>query len=288
MDFVTILEENIRNIIVGFVDAIPEIVISVIVLICTWGLTKIQMRFMPQILKKIRFKPVLADFLSTLISGFIWISGILISCGILFPSITPGKILTALGLGSIAVGFAFKDIFENFIAGVLIILREPFKIGDIIEVDNVDGIVITISVRDTVIHDLNQEKIVIPNAMIFKNKVRVFTAFEKRRASAICGIAYKEDIETAKQCIMKALDGLDTISKDHKVEIKVVKFNDSSVDIQILWFTDSRPAEIRHSKDQVLTAIKKALDTEGIEIPFPYRTLVFQNELCLKNTENKP
>ena len=92
---------------------------------------------MPQILKKIRFKPVLADFLSTLISGFIWISGILISCGILFPSITPGKILTALGLGSIAVGFAFKDIFENFIAGVLIILREPFKIGDIIEVDNV-------------------------------------------------------------------------------------------------------------------------------------------------------
>ncbi len=282
MNYVEIFQSNIQSFITGFIDLLPEIAVSTAFLFLTYGLVKGQKYFVPRALNKIGMKSVLVELITTVTSGLLWMIGIIVACGIIFPSITPGKILTALGLGSIAIGFAFKDIFENFMAGVLIILREPFHIGDVIEVDDVSGVVETISIRDTVIIDLDQEKIVIPNAMLFKNKVRVFTAYEKRRASIICGIAYGEDIEKAKRCMEKALKGISTISTDHKVEIKAIEFNSSSIDIQILWFTDSKPSEIRESKDQVITAIKKALDADGIEIPFPYRTLTFKDPLHLQ------
>ena len=94
---------------------------------------------------------------------------------IIFPGITPAKILTVLGLGSIAIGFAFKDIFENFLAGILILFREPFQIQDFIECEGIEGFVEDITIRDTHIRRVDGQRIVIPNAMLFKNPVYVRT-----------------------------------------------------------------------------------------------------------------
>ena len=195
--------------------------------------------------------------------------------------------LTALGLGSIAIGFAFKDIFENFMAGVLVLIREPFQIGDFIEVDGTRGFVHFVSIRDTIIYTLDDDKIVVPNGILFKNKLTVFTDKEKRRLKVVCGVAYGEDVATSQKVIMDAVKKLDSISQDDPIEVNAVEFNSSSIDFEIYWYTNSDPEANRKSVAEVVTAVKKALDDAGIEIPFPYRTLVFQNELNVNKVANK-
>ncbi|WP_312746458.1 mechanosensitive ion channel family protein [Candidatus Nitrospira neomarina] len=198
---------------------------------------------------------------------------------IIFPSLTPGKILTGLGLGSIAIGFAFKDIFEIFLAGILILLREPFQLGDVIECEELEGFVEEITIRDTHIRQTDGQRVVLPNSMLFKNPVTVRTDRDLRRVTIICGIAYGEDVDRARQVIQEALDGLESVNRDKAVQIFAQGFGSSSIDFEVTWWTGSLPLDIRKSKDKVVAAVKRALDQAGIEIPFPYRTLTFKEPL---------
>lgn len=102
---------------------------------------------------------------------------------IVFPGVTPSKALTGLGVGSIAVGFAFKDIFENFFAGLLILWRFPFEAGDFIHCQEVKGKVMEVTIRNTCIRRVSGELVVVPNSTIFKNSVDVVTHEPLRRAN---------------------------------------------------------------------------------------------------------
>jgi small conductance mechanosensitive channel len=266
----------------GLIKSIPEILTSVAILVITHYILKFLKPLIEKGLRRFKVREILIEFIIKIFSATLWISAILIAAGILFPTITPGKILTALGLGSIAVGFAFKDIFENFMAGIFILLREPFKIGDIIQVDDIEGKITHITIRDTVITDLDAHKIVIPNAMVFKNKIHVHTSKTYRRVNITCGIAYDEDISAAKECIEKAIKHLPSVLKNQPLQIEAYEFNNSSVDIRVFWHTSSDPAKRRASIDEVVVAIKKALDTAKIEIPYPYRTLVLKDDIGIK------
>ncbi|WP_342347861.1 mechanosensitive ion channel family protein, partial [uncultured Nitrospira sp.] len=217
----------------------------------------------------------------------IWIVGILIAAIIIFPSLTPGKILTGLGLGSIAIGFAFKDIFENFLAGILILLREPFQLGDFIECQELEGYVEEITIRDTHIRQTDGQRVVIPNSLLFKNPVTVRTDRDLRRVTIMCGIAYGEDVNTGREVIRHALEGLSTVNQEKDIQIFAQGFGASSIDFEVTWWTGSRPVDIRKSKDKVVAAVKQALDSAGIEIPFPYRTLTFKEPLETLITRHK-
>ncbi len=164
-----------------------------------------------------------------------WIGGILVAATIAFPSLTPAKIVTAVGLGVIAIGLAFKDIFENFVAGILILFREPFKLNDFIECDDFEGVV--------------------------------------------------EDVDAARDVIRKAVEQVDSVMLDKPVQIFAQAFGASSIDFEVTWWTGSKPREIRESRDQVVASVKRALDDAGIEIPFPYRTLIFSEPLTLTNRD---
>ena len=198
---------------------------------------------------------------------------------IVFPDFTPAKLLTVIGLGSIAIGFAFKDIFENFLAGILILFREPFQIKDFIECEGMEGFVEDINIRDTNIRRVDGQRIVIPNAMLFKNPVKVRTDLDRRRVTVMCGVAYGEDVDEARQVIYEAVDKLDSVDSDKKVQIFAQAFGASSIDFEVTWWTGSSPLEIRQSRDEVVASVKRALDDAGIEIPFPYRTLTFKEPL---------
>jgi small-conductance mechanosensitive channel len=190
---------------------------------------------------------------------------------------TPSKALTVLGLGSVAIGFAFKDIFENFFAGILILWRYPFDRGDFISCVDVSGKVEEITIRNTLIRRLDGELAVVPNATVFKNNVDVLTSQPQRRVRLICGIAYGEDVDTARDVIQTAVRKCKTIEGIRTVEVFAEEFADSSVNFEVAWWTGSKPLDMRRSRDEVVTAIKAALDSAGIEIPFPYRTLTFKD-----------
>ena len=197
---------------------------------------------------------------------------------IVFPSLTPAKALTALGLGSVAIGFAFKDVFENFLAGILILLREPFALDDFIECSGIEGQVSEITIRDTHIRQTDGQLVVMPNAILFKQPVTVRTSQNLRRAEITVGVAYDEDVDAARDVIYDAVVAVDMVRDDVRdVQVFAKEFGASSVDYQVTWWTGSRPVDIRASRDKVVASIKRALDDAGIEIPFPYRTLTFKD-----------
>jgi len=262
-----------------FLTHLPNLATALFVILLTWGVVRSLVKVLKRMLGQLQLRRSLIELIEKLTRIALWVVGLLVATIILFPSLTPAKVLTALGLGSIAIGFAFKDIFENFFAGILILFREPFELNDFIECQDLEGFVEDITIRDTHIRQTDGQRVVIPNAMLFKNPVTVRTDQDLRRVTIMCGIAYGENVEEGRAVIHKALQGLETVDQGKDIQVLANAFGSSSIDFEITWWTGSRPIDIRKSKDKVVAAVKQALDEAGIEIPFPYRTLTFKEPL---------
>ena len=282
MDFTRILSERLSEMLRSFVETLPNIGMALLVLLLTWGVVRITLLVLEKTLKRSSVRRSLKLFFKKSAGIAIWTIGIITAAVVAFPSVTPGKLISALGLGSIAVGFAFKDIFENFIAGMLILLREPFRLGDYVECEDIAGFVRDITIRDTRVEEVTGEMVTLPNAMLFKNPVEVKTANERRRITIFCGVAYDEDVAESRRVIHDAVASVEKVSGDHPIQIFANEFADSSINFEIAWWWDSDPLSVRESRDQVIEAVKSALDDAGIEIPFPYRTLTFKEALSLE------
>lgn len=263
----------------GFWEMLPQIAVAVAFLVVVWLIVRGARWALLRILQRTRTRRSLIEVFQMIVTTGIWVIGLLIAMTIVFPSLTPAKALTALGLGSVAIGFAFKDIFENFVAGILILVREPFQLADFIECEDIDGKVEQITVRDTHIRQTDGQLVVIPNAMLFKSPVTVRTSQALRRTSIIVGVAYDEDVDEARGVISSAVSAVDLVRDDVRdIQVFAREFNSSSVDFEVTWWTGSEPINIRASRDKVVASIKRALDDADIEIPFPYRTLTFKSD----------
>ena len=272
----------------GLADSAPRLGVALAIVLLVWLMVRLLRSVVARIGRRARFRKNLVEVLQMVTSTVAWFAGGLIALTVVFPSITPGGALTTLGLGSVAVGFAFKDTFENFLAGILILLREPFQIGDFIECEALEGRVEAITIRDTRIRQTDGQLVVMPNHALFQNPVTVRTDLELRRVTIIVGVAYGEDVDASRQVIHDAVIRLDSVRDDvHDVQVFAQAFGSSSIDFEVAWWTGSTPLDIRASRDQVVAAVKRALDEAGIEIPFPYRTLTFKHPLQLGRDEEE-
>lgn len=254
----------------------PQFAVGFIVLILTYFIGRFTDRFLPLLLERFNIRRARVIVTTKLIIIFQWFLGILLFMMIAFPSITPGNTLTTLGLSTIAVGFAFKDIIENFFAGTLILLREPFKLRDFIRCEEYEGIVEQITVRDTHIRRSDGQRVVLPNATLFTNPVTVVTDRELRRVGITCGIAYKEHLLIAREVIKEKVAKLPTVSRRHDVLVLAKKFGPTGVFFDLFWWTGSSQQEMRRSRDEVVCAVKEVLDEEGIEMAYPLTHLLLQ------------
>lgn len=286
MEPLNILIERLRELLTGFVELLPQIFFAIIFIGLTAIAAKLAVVVYHKTVSRTKVRRALIEVFGKFLAIGIWIFGFLISATILFPDLTPGNLLAGLGIGSIAIGFAFKDIFENFIAGIFILLREPMRIGDYMECEGVEGFVEKITLRDTYVRQSDGQLVVAPNAMLFTNPVIVVTDRSIRRVTVICGVAYGEDMDAAREVISKAVDTVDSVNTSKKPQIFAQEFASSSINFEVTWWTGSKPVEIRQSRDAVISAVKRALDDAGIEIPFPYRTLTFKGALPIAKSEN--
>ena len=207
------------------------------------------------------------------------ILGILVTVTIIVPSFTPASLVSALGIGGVAIGFAFKDIFQNFLAGVLLLLTEPFKINDQITYKDFEGTVESIQTRATTIKTYDGRRVVIPNAELFINAVTVNTAYEMRRLQYDIGIGYGDDIATARQLIIEAMKGVEGVLADPAPEAIVVDLAGSSVNLRARWWINPpRRADVMDAQDKVLEAIKNTLTAHGIDLPFPTQQILLHDQ----------
>ncbi|MEH6561575.1 MAG: mechanosensitive ion channel family protein [Marinobacter sp.] len=262
----------------GAIEILPQLFISLVILFITYALAKLAKHIAKSVLKKTRLRQSLANLMVLFSSLAIWLVGLMISAIIAFPDLTPTKMLAGLGIGSVAIGFAFKDIFENFLAGIIILIRREMRINDFVACEGYEGTVEAILVRETHIRKTDGELVILPNSMLFKNPLTIRTDLEERRTTIICGVGYGENVDEARSVIKQAVTACKTVITDTRpVQIFANEFADSSINFEVTWWTGSRPLDIRQSRDEVIASIKAALDKAGIEIPFPYRTLTFKD-----------
>ncbi|GGD48993.1 mechanosensitive ion channel [Erythrobacter arachoides] len=283
MNYIQTLQNQLNAMAYGLVAALPNLVIAVLVLLVTWIIARFAVRIADALVGRTNLRANLRNLTETVVKLAIWIVGILIAAAVAIPGFTPAGAIAGLGIGAVAIGFAFQDIFENFLAGVLIMLREKMRIGDVIEVEGVTGRVEHITLRETHIRQLSNELTIMPNSMIFKNPVKILTDDSLARTEIIAGVSYDTDLDHAEQIIRTAVESLDGIDQDKGVEVYATEFNSSSIDFKVRFWTGSKPREGWQARSIAIKVIKRALDDAGIEIPFPYVTHTFKEAVPVEN-----
>lgn len=270
--------QQLLSMVKGAIELLPNILIAIIVFILFWFIAKFTRRLIKNFTKRKKSRN-LGLVLARLSQGLIILVGAFIALAIVIPSFKPGDLIQLLGVSGVAVGFAFRDILQNFLAGILILITEPFSINDQIVFKEFEGTVEHIQTRATTIRTYDGRRIVIPNAELFTNAVTVNTAFDKRRLEYDVGIGYGDDIEQAKQIILDVLRNNQDSLADPAPEALVVELADSTINIRARWWVSPpRQADALETQDQILTAINNQLVAAGIDLPFPTQQILFHDQ----------
>lgn len=185
------------------------------------------------------------------------------------------SIVAAIGAAGLAIGLALQGTLSNVAAGVMIILFRPIKIGDFVEVGGEMGTVKDITLNTTELASLSNVQVFVPNSEVWGNVIENYSVYPTRRAEWTFGVGYGANLKQAEAVIR------DTIMADPRSKsepapfIQVNSLNDSSVDFLVRVWVD-RDSYFTYQAD-MKRAVKEALDREGIDIPFPTRTLVMEN-----------
>lgn len=248
------------------IDAAPRVGVAVAIIFVGWLLA----RGLRWALHRRFTKTQTASFANVMsrIASWLFLFGvILIAIAVTFPSVKPVDLLAGLGFFSVAVGFAFQDILENTLSGILLLFRQPFRAGDQITVMERSGTVQGITIRETRLTTYDGELVVIPNRDVYKNVIDVHTHHADHRLSFVVGIAYENDPAEAIDVIHEALGGVDHIRFDPAPLAIVSELGVSTVDITVYFWTDAHRLESLATKDAAIRAVKRALDRSGIEMP---------------------
>ncbi len=220
-----------------------------------------------------RQTPSFGRVVSRLIGWAIVSVAVLFAVTLASPSVKPVDFIAGLGVFSIALGFAFQDILSNLLAGLLLIIRQPFEQGDQIEVNDHTGTVEGITIRETTLKTFDGQRVIVPNADVYQSAIQVLTAFEKRRTSLEIGVGYDDDLGIAEDAILDACNSVDGVLADPAPQAYLVGLGDNAVLFDLRYWTDPHQADVRRIEHLVFRAVKERIDAEGLDMPFPVRTL---------------
>lgn len=278
-DALILFWRTVRDFMKDTASGLPYIIVGVFVFLLFWLLAKgIKKVISKLVIRSHTIDSTLANLVSRIVSTLITIIGFLVACVVMFPSFKPGDIIAGLGVTSVAIGFAFKDILQNFFAGILILWRRPFKVGDQIRVKEFEGTVEEINTRSTRLKTYDGERAILPNGDVYTSSILVRTAYPKRRVKFVVGIGYSDSIEEARSVIHGVLNGIAGVLKEPGPWVYVTELAGSSVNLTVYFWVESQQANVLKVSDQVVTGIKLALDKASIDMPYPHTVVLLDNQ----------
>ena len=272
------IKSSLLRVVGSSIEALPSFVIAIAILFLTRYAANVIRRMASVGGRRMLKSQSLRSLLVQISYVAAWVAGILFACVIAFPSLRLGDIIGLLGLSSVAIGFAFQDIFKNFLAGVLLLLNEPFRLGDQVIVNSFEGTIEDITIRSTQIKTYQGERVVIPNAIVFTSPVEVLTAMPHRRTDLALGIDYNTHLPSAISILIKTVLKVDGVLSNPAPEVDAVGFGDSSIDMMVRYWTLPQKAQVRQTRTRVIIALKDACEQAGISIPYPIRTLYYYKQ----------
>ena len=254
---------------------LPLAVLALIVLPLTWWLSSLAARGMRRFILGRVESPFLRSVVARMLALPIFFIGLYIVLQTAGLTQLAFSVVGGAGVIGIIVGFAFRDIAENFLASLLLSIRQPFRSGDFIEVDGMQGTVRSMNTRSTVLISLDGNHIQIPNATVFKNTITNFTASPERRDQIAVGIGYDASISQAQTIIQRVLEDHEAVMTDPQPMVLVEALGSSTVNIVAYYWVDVGAYSLPKVRSAILRLIKKALMEAGISMPDEAREIVF-------------
>jgi len=282
------LLDAVQEFIAGFIRQIPYIVLGILIVIIFLVVARVIGRLFREAGAHTRLPPNVAAILGRIISTAVIVLGLFVAAVVVFPAFKPGDLVTGLGITSVALGFALKDVLQNFVAGILILWRQPFVVGDQISTRGFSGTVEEVNMRSTRIKTYDGCRVILPNGDVYVNPIQVFTAFPQRRITFTVGIGYPDSIEKARKVIHDLLARTEGVLPDPSPLVYVSELAGSSVNFTVYFWVESHQANAIAVSDRVATGIKLSLDEAHIDMPYPHTVVLFDEsarQLFQKDSE---
>lgn len=206
--------------------------------------------------------------------------GFFVALGLLNLDTVLTSVLAGAGVVGLAIGLALQGTLNNTFSGILLSFLPEIQIGDWIENNGYAGRVVEINLRSIVIKEADNNYVVIPNSQVVDAPFKNFSRTPRSRVMLDCGVAYDSDLEQVKALTLKSIQDIFPQQRNEQVEFMYTEFGDSSINFVVRFWTDvTSNREILFARSKAVIAIKKVFDENDINIPFPIRTLEFNNRL---------
>ncbi len=253
--------------------ALPNLLTAILILVASLYFAGLLSKLLNRILKRRQADPEVTLLLSQMVRWTIIIIGVITALQRFF-DVT--AFLAGLGILGFSIGFALQNILQNFAAGIILLIQQPFDIGDAIEVKGYGGTVQAINLRTTELRTWDGLIVIIPNADVLSNTITNFTRANRRRIELAVGVAYNSDPALTRQTILEAIQNVPGFVEDPAPMVVFHTFAGSSLDLSAYFWTATDQTGPLAAKDKALELTKAALEQKGIEIPFPTRTVQIQ------------
>lgn len=252
----------------GIVAFTPKLLMALLVLILAWIVSRQIRRISDRKLKKQMKDPLLAEFLAAMIRFLIILIGLMFALKIIGLGGVTAGILAGAGLTAFIIGFALRDIGENFLAGIIMAFKRPFRIGDFVELGVIKGKVVALNLRDTQLKTLDGKDVFVPNAMIIKNPLINYTIDGFLRFDFVVGLPGGSDFNKATKIIEDAVNTVDgVIRRRRKTTANITGISPGRLDVTVSFWIDTFRVKDTTEKirSEVIMAVQKVLEQEANE-----------------------
>lgn len=217
----------------------------------------------------------IADLVRQLIRIFFFVVGIVLALDVLGATAVIGTLLGAAGIAGLAVGFAVRDTVENYIASIMLSIRQPFNPKDFVRIEGHEGFVISLTSRATILMEMDGNHIRIPNAIVFKSTIINYSTNPHRRFVFELGVDAESDLDEALSIGLETVCAQEFVLRDPSPDAWIDKLGDSNVVLTFVGWIDQNRTDYLRARSEAMRLVKDALETSGFSLPEPIYRLRF-------------
>jgi small conductance mechanosensitive channel len=270
MELQTVFQEWFTSFLLFLPKLIAGLVIFVLFLVGS--------AFLAKAVKKVVAKRIRSEEVQSLIKQIVQWTVVIIGTVVALDQVdfNVTGFVAGLGIAGFTIGFALQDIARNFISGLILLYRQPFKIGDFIEVSSHTGIVKMINIRDTEIQTLDGDLVIIPNNRVFENPIINRSAERLKRRTVAIGLGYEENVDRAINIFLEAIQAVSGVESDPAPMIQAMSMDDSALSLTAFYWVDQKENSPLRVHSEVLKAVNRASHEHHINLPYPIQTVLVQ------------
>ncbi|WP_055444780.1 mechanosensitive ion channel family protein [Lacinutrix himadriensis] len=281
-----LLSEKLQGWLNTFIEILPNLAIAITVLFASYFTAKYVNKLVIKLVSKKVEQKSITNIVARIATVIVVSTGIFVALGILNLSKTLTTLITGAGVIGLVVGLALQGTLSNTIAGIILSFRKKIQTGNWVETNGFSGEVMDINLKGFVIKEADNNLVIIPNKDILEKPLKNYSLTTRMRVMLECGVGYESDLDLVEALTKQTIaNTFSQVKEANEVEFYYTEFGGSSINYLCRFWIDSENAlERLKSKSKAIIEIKKAYDKENINIPFPIRTLQFDNKLSFENS----